>query len=207
MFRLASISKLFTWVSVMQLAEQGKLDIDADVNTYLDFKIAPAFNKPITLRNLMTHTGGFEEVVRDIIYVEPHKSTSLRDFLIDNQPRRMYPPGEIPAYSNYGVGLAGYIVQRVSREPFEQYVSEHIFQPLGMKHSSFNEPMTTELAPDVSDGYRNNTTKPVIGFEIFNPAPAGGISSSAGDMEKFALALLNGGELERPTDPQNRNSR
>ncbi len=196
MFRLASISKLFTWVSVMQLAEQGKLDIDADVNKYLDFQIAPAFNKPITLRNLMTHTGGFEEVVHDIIYVDLKKTTSLREFLIANQPRRMYPPGEIPAYSNYGVGLAGYIVQRVSLEPFEQYVSEHIFLPLGMKHSSFNEPMTAELAPFVSDGYRATTEKPAIGFEIFNPAPAGGISSAAGDMEKFALALLNGGELD-----------
>jgi CubicO group peptidase (beta-lactamase class C family) len=196
MFRLASISKLFTWVSVMQLSEQGKLDIDADVNKYLDFQIAPAFNKPVTLRNLMTHTGGFEEVVHDIIFVDPKKAHSLRDFMIQNQPRRMYPPGEIPAYSNYGVGLAGYIVERVSREPFEQYVSEHIFAPLGMKHSSFNEPMTAELAPFVSDGYRATTEKPAIGFEIFNPAPAGGISSAAGDMEKFALALLNGGELD-----------
>jgi CubicO group peptidase (beta-lactamase class C family) len=196
MFRLASISKLFTWVSVMQLSEQGKLDIDADVNKYLDFQIKPAFGKPITLRNLMTHTGGFEEVVHDIIFVDPKKPHSLRDFMIQNQPRRMYPPGEIPAYSNYGVGLAGYIVERVSLEPFEQYVSEHIFLPLGMKHSSFNEPMTAELAPFVSDGYRATTEKPAIGFEIFNPAPAGGISSAAGDMEKFALALLNGGELD-----------
>jgi CubicO group peptidase (beta-lactamase class C family) len=196
MFRLASISKLFTWVSVMQLSEQGKLDIDADVNKYLDFEIDPAFGKPITLRNLMTHTGGFEEVVHDIIFVNPKKAHSLRDFMIQNQPRRMYPPGEIPAYSNYGVGLAGYIVERVSAEPFEQYVSEHIFLPLGMKHSSFNEPMTAELAPYVSDGYRATTEKPAIGFEIFNPAPAGGISSAAGDMGKFALALLNGGELD-----------
>jgi CubicO group peptidase (beta-lactamase class C family) len=196
MFRLASISKLFTWVSVMQLSEQGKVDIDADVNNYLDFKIAPAFGKPITLRNLMTHTGGFEEVVHDILIVDPKKTASLRDFLIANQPRRMYPPGEIPAYSNYGVGLAGYIVQRVSLEPFEQYVSEHIFLPLGMKHSSFNEPMTAELAPYVSDGYRATTEKPAIGFEIFQPAPAGGVSSTAGDMEKFALALLNGGEFD-----------
>jgi CubicO group peptidase (beta-lactamase class C family) len=196
MFRLASISKLFTWVSVMQLSEQGKLDIDADVNKYLDFQIKPAFGKPITLRNLMTHTGGFEEVLHNIIFVDPKKSTSLRDFLINNQPRRMYPPGEIPAYSNYGVGLAGYIVERVSLEPFEQYVSEHIFLPLGMKHSSFNEPMTAELAPYVSDGYRATTEKPAIGFEIFNPAPAGGVSSAAGDMEKFGIALLNGGELD-----------
>jgi CubicO group peptidase (beta-lactamase class C family) len=196
MFRLASISKLFTWVSVMQLSEQGRLDIDADVNNYLDFKIAPAFGKPITLRNLMTHTGGFEEVVHDIIFVDPKRAHSLRDFMIQNRPRRMYPPGEIPAYSNYGVGLAGYVVERVAAEPFEQYVSEHIFLPLGMKHSSFNEPMTAELAPYVSDGYRATTEKPAIGFEIFNPAPAGGISSAAGDMEKFALALLNGGDLD-----------
>ncbi len=196
MFRLASISKLFTWVSVMQLAEQGKLDIDADVNKYLDFQIAPAFGKPITLRNLMTHTGGFEEVVHNILVVDPKKASSLRDFLIAYQPHRMYPPGEVPAYSNYGVGLAGYIVQRVSAEPFEQYVSEHIFQPLGMKHSSFNEPLPADLVPYASDGYRANTEKPAIGFEIFQPTPAGGISSTAGDMERFALALLNGGELD-----------
>jgi CubicO group peptidase (beta-lactamase class C family) len=194
-FRLASISKLFTWVSVMQLAEQGKLDVDADVNKYLDFQIAPAFGKPITLRNLMTHTGGFEEVVHNILVVDPKTASSLRDFLIAYQPHRMYPPGEVPAYSNYGVGLAGYIVQRVSAEPFEQYVSEHIFQPLGMKHSSFNEPLPADLVPYASDGYRANTEKPAIGFEIFQPAP-GGISSAAGDMERFALALLNGGELD-----------
>ena len=196
MFRLASISKLFTWVSVMQLAEQGKVDIDADVNKYLDFQIAPAFGKPVTLRNLMTHTGGFEEVVRHIIFTDPKRTMTLGDFLKRNQPRRLFPPGEIPAYSNYGVGLAGYVVQRVSNEPFEQYVSEHIFMPLGMKHSSFNEPMTTELSPFVSQGYRGSTEKPAIGFEIFVPAPAGGVSSTAGDMGRFAMALLNGGELD-----------
>ncbi|HKW57926.1 MAG TPA: serine hydrolase domain-containing protein [Candidatus Acidoferrum sp.] len=196
MFRLASISKLFTWVSVMQLAEQGKLDIDADVNKYLDFEIAPAFGKPVTLRNLMTHTGGFEEVVRNVIFTDPKHAMALGDFLKHNQPRRLFPPGEIPAYSNYGVGLAGYIVQRVSNEPFEQYVSDHIFLPLGMKHSSFNEPMTTALAPFVSEGYRSTTEKPAIGFEIFVPAPAGGVSSGAADMGRFATALLNGGELD-----------
>jgi CubicO group peptidase (beta-lactamase class C family) len=196
MFRLASISKTFTWVSVMQLAEQGQLDIDADVNTYLDFKIAPAFGKPITLRNLMTHTGGFEEVLHNILITDPKRANSLRDFLIYNQPHRIFPPGEIPAYSNYGVGLAGYVVERVSGQPFEQYIADHIFQPLGMKHSSFNEPMTAQLAPFVSDGYRNDTDKPAIGFEIFQPAPAGGVSSSAGDMARYGTALLNGGELD-----------
>ena len=105
-FRLASISKLFTWVSVMQLEEQGKLNLDVDVNQYLDFQIRPAFNKPITLRNLMTHTAGFEESLNDIIITNPKQAVSLRDYLIANQPMRIFPPGEIPAYSNYGVGLA-----------------------------------------------------------------------------------------------------
>jgi CubicO group peptidase (beta-lactamase class C family) len=196
MFRLASISKLFTWISVMQLAEQGKLNIDADVNQYLDFQIAPAFGKPITLRNLMTHTGGFEEEGRDVIVTDPKRSPTLRDFLIQNQPRRMYPPGTIPAYSNYGVGLAGYIVQRVSGEPFENYVTEHIFQPLGMTHSSFSQPLPGTLTPLVSEGYDSPSDKPVIGFELFNPAPAGGISSTASDMGRFGQALLNGGELD-----------
>ena len=196
MFRLASISKLFTWISVMQLAEQGKLDIDADVNQYLDFQIAPAFGKPIKLRNLMTHTGGFEEEVRDILLIDPKQAMPLREFLIENQPRRIFPPGEVPAYSNYGVGLAGYIVQRVSGELFEQYVAEHIFKPLGMKHSSFQQPLAEDLSSFPSDGYRANTERPAVGFEIFNPAPAGGVSSSASDMGRFAQALLNGGELD-----------
>lgn len=195
-FRLASISKLFTWISVMQLEEQGKLNLDTDVNQYLDFKIRPAFNKPITLRNLMTHTAGFEETLDDIIITNPKHAVSLRDYLIANQPMRIYPPGEIPAYSNYGVGLASYIVQRTSGEPFEQYVQQHIFGPLGMTHSSFYQPLPKSLANLPSEGYRSDTTKPPVGFEIFNPVGAGGVSSSAADMGRLGQALLNGGELD-----------
>lgn len=195
-FRLASISKLFTWISVMQLEEQGKLNLDTDVNQYLDFQIRPAFNKPITLRNLMSHTGGFEETVNNIILVDPKKAVSLRDQLIQNQPMRIFPPGEIPAYSNYGVGLASYIVQRASGEPFEQYVQEHIFAPLAMTHSSFYQPLQKSLADLSSQGYRSDTTKPAVGFELFNPVGAGGISSTAADMGRLGQALLNGGEID-----------
>jgi CubicO group peptidase (beta-lactamase class C family) len=199
-FRLASISKLFTWVSVMQLVEQGKLDLDTDVNRYLDFEIRPAFNQPITLRNLMTHTGGFEDIANDIILTDAKKAVSLRNFLIWNQPRRIFPPGEVPGYSNYGVGLASYIVQRASGMPFEQYVKQNIFDPLGMVHSSFDQPLAPALAKLPSEGYRDDTTKPPVGFEIFNPVGAGGISSSAADMGRFGAsllssALLNGGPL------------
>jgi CubicO group peptidase (beta-lactamase class C family) len=195
-FRLASISKLFTWVSVMQLAEQGKLDLDTDVNRYLDFQIRPAFSQPVTLRNLMTHTGGFEEEIRDIIVTDPKQAVTLRDFLIRNQPQRLFPPGTIPAYSNYGVGIAGYIVQRVSGQPFEQYVEQHIFSPLKMEHSTFYQPPPTLLRRLPSEGYPTDTEKPPIGFEIFNPVSAGGVSSTAEDMGRFGQALLNGGELD-----------
>jgi CubicO group peptidase (beta-lactamase class C family) len=195
-FRLASISKLFTWVSVMQLEEQGKLNLDTDINQYLDFQIRPAFNKPITLRNLMTHTGGFEEVLNDIIVIDPKQAVSLRDDLIQNQPMRLFPPGQVSAYSNYGVGLASYIVQRASGEPFEQYVQEHIFAPLAMTHSSFHQPLEKALTTLPSEGYRSNTTKPPVGFEMLNPVGAGGLSSTASDMGRFGQALLNGGELD-----------
>jgi CubicO group peptidase (beta-lactamase class C family) len=194
-FRLASISKLFTWVSIMQLEEQGKVDLDTDVNRYLDFQIRPAFGQPVTLRNLMTHTGGFEEETRDIIITDPKWKVSLRDFLIDNQPMRLFPPGKIPGYSNYGVGLASYVVQRVSGEPFEQYVADHIFVPLGMTHSTFYQPPPKPFPATPSEGYRGDTEKPPVGFEIFNPAGAGGLSSTAADMGRFGQALLNGGEL------------
>ena len=196
LFRLASISKLFTWVSVMQLAEQGKLDIDSDINRYLDFQVPPAFSQPITLRNLMTHSGGFEDEARDIIVTNPKQAVSLRDFLIRNQPKRIFAPGTIPAYSNYGVGLAGYIVQRVSGQPFEQYVEQHIFVPLKMEHSTFYQPPPAPLLRLPSEGYPTDTQKSPIGFEIFNPAPAGGVSSTAADMGRFGQALLNGGELD-----------
>ncbi len=198
-FRLASISKLFTWVAVMQLEEQGKLDLDTDINQYLDFQIRPAFGRPITIRNLMTHTGGFEETVRDIILVNgkqpPDQVPSLRQFLMHNQPRRVFPPGIVPGYSNYGVGLGSYIVQRISGQPFEQYVADHIFAPLGMTHSTFFQPPHKDLESLPSEGYRGNTSKDPVGFEIFNPVGAGGISSTAADMGRFGLALLNGGEF------------
>ncbi len=194
LFRVGSISKLPTWIAVMQLVEQGKLDLDTDVNRYLDFEIHPAFGKPITLRNLMTHTGGFEESVTDLILIPPTKQPSLRDYLVRNQPKRIYPPGEVPAYSNYGVGLASYIVQRTSGEPFEQYVAQHIFAPLKMTHSSYVQPLEKGLT--ASEGYGDSTLKAAIGYELVTPAGAGALASTASDMGRLGTALLHGGELE-----------
>jgi CubicO group peptidase (beta-lactamase class C family) len=197
-FRLASISKLFTWIAVMQLVEAGKLDLDVDIGGYLDFPIrsTPAIGGPITLRNLMTHTGGFEETVRNVILTEDKYYRDLREYLVQNQPNRLFAPGTVPAYSNYGVGLGSYIVQRVSGEPFERYVAEHIFTPLGMIHSTFYQPPPKALQDLPSQGYPSSTRKPAVGFERFSPVGAGGLSSSAADMGRFGSALLNGGELD-----------
>jgi CubicO group peptidase (beta-lactamase class C family) len=197
-FRLASISKLFTWIAAMQLVEQGKLDLDVDIGRYLDFPIKSnsGIAAPITLRNLMTHTGGFEETGRNIIVTGDAHYLELRDFLIQNQPHRLFAPGTVAAYSNYGVGLGSYIVQRVSGEPFEQYVAEHIFSPLGMSHSTFFQPPPKALENLPSQGYPSNTRQPAVGFERFSPVGAGGLSSTAADMGRFGQALLNGGELD-----------
>src|SRR5436190_1378916 len=138
LFRPGSISKLFTWTSVMQLFEQGKLDLDRDVNEYLDFRIPEAFGKPITLKNIMTHTPGFEEQIKDLFTNKPG-SPNLGEYLKTHIPGRIYPPGTVPAYSNYATALAGYIVQRVSGRPFEDYVEENIIKPLNMTHSTFKQ--------------------------------------------------------------------
>ncbi len=193
LFRPGSISKLFTWTAVMQLQEQGKIDLDRDVNDYLDFKIPSHYSKPITMRNLMTHTGGFEESLRDLLIKSTTTPMSLRAYLTTHIPTRIYPPGVTPAYSNYGAALAGYIVQRVSGMPFNDYVEKNIFEPLGMKDTTFRQPLPASLAPMMSQGYplASGPAKP---FEVITPYPAGSVATTAVDMSHFMLAHLQQGE-------------
>jgi CubicO group peptidase (beta-lactamase class C family) len=191
LFRPGSVSKLFTWTAVMQLNEQGKLDLDRDVNDYLDFKIPEAYGQPVTLKNIMTHTAGFEEQVKDLFtYDQPNPN--LGDYVKNHIPKRIFPPGKIPAYSNYATTLAGYIVERVSGQPFAEYIEQNIFKPLGMTRSTFLQPLPPELAPLMSKGYilASDEAKP---FESIGPFPAGSMSSSAADMAKFMLAHLQEG--------------
>jgi len=194
LFRPGSISKLFTWTAVMQLVEQGKLDLDRDINSYLDFKIPATFPQPITLRNLLTHTPGFEEQIKDLINDENSSIAPLKQHLTEHMPERIFPPGKTPAYSNYGASLAGYIVERVSGRPFNDYVRENIFQPLGMEHSTFVQPLPSDLKPLMSTGYTVATGKPK-GFEIIEEAPAGALSATASDLANFMIAHLQGGKL------------
>src|SRR5580704_2219786 len=153
LFRPGSVSKLFTWTAVMQQVEQGKIDLDADINQYLDFKVTGKDGKPITMRNLMQHTAGFEEQARGIISAS-NNLPSYDALLKQHVPTRVFEVGSTPAYSNYGASLAGYIVERVAHEPFDAYVEHHIFEPLDMKHSSFRQPLPPELAPLMATGYR-----------------------------------------------------
>jgi CubicO group peptidase (beta-lactamase class C family) len=195
LFRPGSISKLFTWTAVMQLEEKGKLDLDRDVNAYLDFDIPPAFGTPITLRNLMTHTPGFEESYKGLVVYDPRREMSLGATLKRWTPARIFPPGQISAYSNYGAALAGYIVERVSGEKFDDYVTHHILVPLKMTHSSFLQPLPRSLAADMSRGYSDASSDPKP-FEIVNASPAGALSASGDDISHFMIAHLNDGEFD-----------
>ena len=194
LFRPGSVSKLFTWTAVMQLVEQGKLDLDKDVNAYLDFKIPPYHGKPITLRNIMTHTAGFEEVVKDLIAHDPKALMPLGTYVKTHLPERIFEPGTTPAYSNYATAVAGYIVERQSGESFDNYIERHIFTPLGMANSSFRQPLPTQFVPQMSTGYKRASGDPQK-FEIVVPAPAGSLSSSGVDMGRFMIAHLQNGEL------------
>jgi CubicO group peptidase (beta-lactamase class C family) len=194
LFRPASISKLFTWTAVMQQVEAGRLDLDHDINEYLDFRIEGYGGQPIKLRHLMTHTAGFEESLLDLLVDDVSKVKPLGDALKDGIPARIYPPGTVPAYSNYGAALAGYIVARVSGMPFEQYIEEHIFKPLKMAHSSFRQTLPDALREHLSNGYITGSGE-VVPFELGWDAPAGALSSTAPDMAQFMMAHLNGGLL------------
>ena len=195
LFRPGSISKLFTWTSVMQLVEQGKLDLDADVNQYIDFKIPPFEGKPVTLRNIMTHTTGMEEVIRGLIANNESEILPLDATLKHWIPARIYAPGTTPAYSNYATALAGYIVQRVSGEPFDQYVEQHIFTPLHMQHSTFRQPVQKDLLAMTSKGYDTASDGKEKPYEYINLAPAGSLASTGADMGNFMIAHLQDGEF------------
>lgn len=195
LFRPGSVSKLFTWTAVMQLVEAGKLDLDADINTYLDFNIPATFAEPITLRHILTHTPGFEDKGDGLFVLNPQELISLEEYVKNYQPARVFPPGSRGAYSNYATALAGYIVERVSGQPFNLYVNEHIFQPLGMEHATFEQPLPPDLAGDMASGYNDQRGKYLKGgFEYVVGAPAGSLSASGMDMARFMIAHLQDGE-------------
>jgi CubicO group peptidase (beta-lactamase class C family) len=193
LFQVASVSKLFTATALMQLYEQGKVKLDADVNDYLTtFKVPATYPAPVTLRSLLTHTSGFDErnigsAARTAAEWQP-----LGDYLKARLPPRVRPVGNASAYSNHGVALEGYIVETVSGMPFDDYVAQNIFRPLGMTHSSFA--IADPLPPTLAQGYEFNglgyTPQPHMYYEF---TPAGGLMTTGSDVAKFMIAHLEGG--------------
>src|SRR5215211_2518829 len=197
-FRIGSVGKLFTWTAVMQLAEQGKLDLDADINTYLDFRIPDTYPQPITLKHLMTHTAGFEDRYFERLASDPNELVPPREWLISHMPARVRPPGDCAAYSSYGTSLAGYIVALVSGQPYDQYIHEHILNPLGMVHTTAHSPIPPDLRAHASVGYmyEDGAFKAFPDYsDMGQPAlvPAGGMQASTTDMARFMIAHLQDG--------------
>ena len=183
LFRVASISKIPTSIAVMQLVEQGKVDLDADISAYLDFEIERRFDEPLTLRHLLTHSAGFEERWK----VAP--MTDLEASVKSDPPVQVFAPGTTPGYSNYGIALAGYIVQRVSGQPFETYVREHVLEPAGMTTSTYEQPLPKEMAGSLGPGY--TSTGEEVPFALMGDFPADSLTVSAPDFAAFMNAQLS----------------
>jgi CubicO group peptidase (beta-lactamase class C family) len=197
-FRVGSISKLFTATAVMQLCEQGRIDLKADVNKYLKlFKLENNYPEPVTMANLLTHTAGFRGRAIGSMTRSESDRIPLGEFLAANMPPRSLPPGRYISYSNDGFYLAGYLVEEISGVPFAQYVADHILHPLGMEKSSFLLP--PHLMPNLAKGYscvNGNYQSVPIEFSKLLSSPAGSLISTADDMARFMIAHLQGGRYQ-----------
>jgi CubicO group peptidase (beta-lactamase class C family) len=197
-FRAGSVSKLFIWTALAQLAEKGKLEFDRDVNTYLEeVEVPERYDRPVTLRNIFTHTSGFEEKGIHLYAPSAEKLLPLQKALKKNQPARVRPPGEIPAYSNYATAIAGQVISNVSGTSYYRYLTENLFRPLEMENSTFRQPVPENLDGELAKGYTWEEGRFVEGdFEFVQLSPGGSMSSTAGDMANFMIAHLNNGEFK-----------
>ena len=206
-FRIGSTTKLFTWTAVMQLVEQGKLDLDADINTYLDFRIPDTFPQPITLKHLMAHTAGFEDIYVDFVNSDSEDRLPPGRWLASHIPARVWPPGDIASYSNYGAALAGHIVARVSGQSYDEYIQEHILNPLGMTHSTVLGPLHLDVMAHESVGYLYQDGAIQVYPKLFGPsdlAPMGYMGASATDIARFMIAHLQNGRYSDADIPETR---
>ncbi|MET3664655.1 serine hydrolase domain-containing protein [Caulobacter sp. 1776] len=215
LFRVASISKTFTWIALMNEIESGHMRLDGPVNLYLPEPLQlkdQGKKTPVRLKDLMTHTGGFEDrALGQLFERDPNRVRALADYLRQERPRRVREPGLLPSYSNYGAALAGAAVANVVGKPYEQLVTEEIILPAGMAHTTFREarpwrdglpaPMNETLAADLSDGFSwtpmgwKTQPREFMG----QVAPAAAASSTAGDMARYMTLLLNGGTIDGKT--------
>jgi CubicO group peptidase (beta-lactamase class C family) len=191
--RIGSISKLFVATAVMQLVEQGTLDLHEDINHYLrgsQFIVDNSYSKPVTLAHLLTHTSGFGETWQSSTNAEDYPS--LGEYLAGNMPDRFAPPGAEWRYSGHGMALAAYVVEVVSGEPFDQYVRLHILRPLQMDHSRYVLDSSRPLGLAQGYVYKNWGYEPQP-MDYYGDYPSASLVATAGDIAQFMLAYLNGG--------------
>jgi CubicO group peptidase (beta-lactamase class C family) len=211
LFRIGSISKTFTWLSIMQLAERGKLRLDDPINDHLPDELDvpdEGFEQPIRIVDLMNHTAGFEDLLQGLFVAADATPLPLNEQLRQRRPHRVREPGKFMVYSNYSTALAGAIVAHVSGMEYESYVEQNILVPLGLAHTTFREhykpteglpqPMSAELAAHLSQNIeaRNGAWQAIPHEHIVSMAPAGAAASTAADMARYMLALLDPQRLE-----------
>lgn len=190
LFRVGSISKVPVATAAMQLVESGQLELDAPIADQLDFELETRFDTPITLRHLLTHTAGFEEVIRGMFAADESAVPTLREFLVEQMPRQIDEPGSTPSYSNYGYALVGYLVELASGQDLHEYLRAEVLGPAGASDATYQQPPPGSAADLVARPYPS-THADAIGFELVGPWPAGSMSASASDMGAFMLAHLN----------------
>jgi len=196
LFRVASVSKLFTATAAMQLVEAGKLDLESDINTWLgDTPVPDDGFGPITLHHLLTHTPGFDDRYIGMSTLDPARQVSLEDSIEALRPHRIIPPGRVIIYSNYGYSTAGYLVERLSGMPFHAYVDANILEPLGMAQSGFR--LQEADTPNLATGYvYRGGEYEIMPYDYSNDYPAGSFMTTGTDMARFLLAHLQGGAYE-----------
>ncbi|MCG7385569.1 serine hydrolase domain-containing protein [Paenibacillus sp. ACRRY] len=196
-FEWASISKLLVYTSLMQLVEQGKLDLETDIREYLPegFFKKLKYDEPITLLNLMHHNAGWEDqTATEVYYYDENKEYDLGETLRKNEPKQIYKPNSVVGYSNYGVGLGGYIVELVSGQPYYEYVNQHIFKPLDMNDTTVHP--TGQDRPDLVqrrneiEGYTKDLKRIPENRVYVTFYPTGAAMGTAEDLGKFLAALM-----------------
>ncbi|SDD45568.1 serine hydrolase domain-containing protein [Glycomyces harbinensis] len=185
-----SVAKLFTTAASLQLVDEGALDLDADVNDYLDFDVPDTFpGDPVTLRHLLTHTSGFEDRILGWGRWAPEDMPSLADFAAQEQPERLREPGTLIAYNNYDMVLAGVLIEEASGQSYEDVLSERLFTPLGMDDTRVVREEPAKGA-DAAEGYRYADGQVVTAGRIAPGTAAGpGVLSTADDLSRFMAAL------------------
>ncbi|KYG25977.1 penicillin-binding protein [Bacillus gaemokensis] len=196
-FRLASISKVFTASAVMQLVEQGKVDLNRDITDYMGgLTYQNNFNEPVTMKHLLTHTTGFDYVDPRPDDINNHLNdyTRLKDYVKENMPTVVRKPGDTYTYDNFASMLQGYIVQNITNTSFYKYMASNLFYPLEMQSSSFV--MTNFIKNKLATGYDSNGN--VIPFYETKPSdmPQGSMFSTGSDVANFMIAQLNGGKFK-----------